>query len=130
MSEKRKEDKGIIPAKRGLTAQEVLELQEIVRLVNARNFEATQIKANTALIPDGQKVAEQIEAIARLLENVKNQWVAQKLSECGYDAGTKCNINLSSGAIILTPEEALTVSPLSEEIEKEIRADVKPEDSK
>lgn len=71
------------------------------RAVSSRHWEAAQIKANTALVPDGQKVAEQAEAIARLLENVKDQWLASKLTECGYPDGTKCTINLSTGVIEL-----------------------------
>ena len=92
--------------KRNLTPEETLQLQEMIKLINARKFEAEQIKNNTALVPDGQKVAEQIEAIARLLDNVRNQYVSQKLVECGYGAGQKCNINLGSGEIILTPDES------------------------
>ena len=84
------------------TPQEVLELQEMQRLVNTRKFEAAQIKGNTALVPDGQKCAEQIEAIARLMENVKNGWVSQKLVEHNYPKDAICNINLSNGKITLT----------------------------
>jgi hypothetical protein len=94
----------IAPVTRNLTPSECLELQEMQRLVTARKFEAAQIGGNTALVPDGQKVAEQIKAIAALLENAKNLWVAQKLRECGYSDGTKCSLNLTTGEI--TPETA------------------------
>lgn len=95
------------PVKRNLTAEEALELQEMQRLVNSRKFEAAQVSGNTALVPDGQKVAQQLTAIAALLENAKNIWVAQKLLECGYENGTKCSINLTTGEIVLTNEAAL-----------------------
>lgn len=95
--------KGIIPAinPRSFSPTEVLELQEMQRMVNARSFEAAQIKGNTALVPDGQKAADQAVAIARLLENAKNMWVSQKLVECGYPQDTRCSINLSTGEIIV-----------------------------
>jgi len=88
--------------KRHLTPTEALELQEMQRLVTGRKFEAAQIKGNTALVPDGQKAAEQAAAIAALLDNAKNLWLSQKLLECGYPAGAKCDINLSTGEIITT----------------------------
>jgi hypothetical protein len=88
--------------RRNFSPSECIELQEQNRLVNARKWEAAQIKANTALVPDGQAVAAQIEAIARLLENVKNQWVARKLMECGYDENELCTVNLSTGEVMLS----------------------------
>jgi hypothetical protein len=87
--------------KRSLSPEECLELQEMHRLARHKHFEAAQVKGNTALIPKGQEVAEQLEAIARLLENAKNMWVAQKLLECGYPEGTKCSINMTTGAVLL-----------------------------
>ena len=84
------------------TPTEVMELQEMQRLVNSRKFEAAQIKGNTALVPKGQEVADQLEAIARLLENVKNGWVSGKLAEHGYPKDAICNINLTNGKITLT----------------------------
>lgn len=91
---------------RNLTPGEAMELQELSRLVNTRRFEAAHIKGNTALIPDGQALAIQAEAVANLLENVKNQWVAAKLVECGYPSGSKCAINLTTGEIVLDPPAA------------------------
>lgn len=96
--------------KRNLLPAECLELQEMQRMVNARKFEAAQVKGNTALIPRGQEVAAELDAIARLLDNCTKQWVATKLKECGYQEGERCNINLSNGEIILTPNEP-TISP-------------------
>lgn len=91
--------------KRDFNPQEVVELQEMMRLINSRKFEAAQVKANTALVPRGKEIAEELEAIARLIENIKNQFVSLKLEECGYPNGTKCNINMTSGEITLTKEE-------------------------
>ena len=89
---------------KSLTEAEVQELQEFTRLVNGKLFEAIQIKNNSALVPDGQKLAEQTEAVSKLLAGVKMQWVNQKLAEHGYVEGTKCNINLFTGEITLHEE--------------------------
>lgn len=100
------ERKGVIPPatpKRNLTHEETMELHAMVNYVNAKKFEAAQIKGNTALIPDGQKVAEQSDAIAGLLDNAKNLWVSRKLVACGYPEDTKCQINLTDGSITVTP---------------------------
>ena len=91
--------KGIVIEKRNFTPAECIELEEMLRLINARKFEAGQIRANTALVPDGQKLADQTDAVARLLENVKNQYVASKLIECGYKSGTICDVNLRTGEV-------------------------------
>lgn len=94
------EEKGVMPtAKRNLTQQELTELQEMQRLVNQRKFEAIQIKANTALIPRGQEVAEELDAIARLLENTKDRWFSSKLIECGYAPGAQIALDLSTGEL-------------------------------
>lgn len=92
-------------ARRNFTPQEALELQEMNRVVFGRKFEAAQIAGNTALVPRGQEIAKELEAIARVLDNVRNQWIADKLLDCGYPEGTKCNINLSTGEVTLTPDE-------------------------
>jgi hypothetical protein len=100
------EEKGVLSplqTKRNFTQSELIELQELQRIVGARKFEAVHIKGNTALVPNGQRVAEEYEAIARLMENVKNGWVAQKLAECGYKENEQCSINLSTGEV--TPND-------------------------
>lgn len=100
----RLEDDGVIPPaplpKRNLTPEETIQLQEMLRAVNIRKFEAAQIKGNTALVPRGQEIAAETEAIAQLLENAKNLWVSQTLIDCGYPADTKCSINLTTGEVV------------------------------
>lgn len=109
-------DKGVIPVeKRNFSPDEIVELQEMQRLVNSRRFEAAQVNGNTALIPDGQKVGEQLDAITRLLENVKNQYVSQKLVECGYGKDEKCNISLTTGEVIPLKDESKDTSDTSTE---------------
>ena len=89
-------------AKRNLTEQERLELQEMQRVVSAKKFEAAQIKGNTALIPRGQEIFMEVDAIARLLDNARNGWVSAKLQECGYEENEMCTINLSTGEVLPT----------------------------
>lgn len=97
----------VAPApRRNFTPQETLELQEMQRTVSARQWEAAHIAGNTALIPDGQKVAAQTAAIAALLENGSRAWISAKLQECGYGNGVKCSINLNTGEILLEAQPA------------------------
>lgn len=110
MSTARKLKKGVLK-RRDLLPQEVLELQEMTRMTNARRFEATLVKGNSALVPRGQDVAAELEALARLLDNTKNQWVGAKLVECGYPANTRCDINLTTGAITITGEPLVANEP-------------------
>lgn len=88
-----------IQPKRNLTPEETLEIQQMVHFVNGRKFEADVAKGNTALIPDGQKFASQLEAMATLLENEKTFHISKKLKECGYPDGARCSLNLSTGEI-------------------------------
>ncbi len=90
-----------VKEKRNLTPEETNALKEMVRAVNARQWEAAQIKGNTALVPRGQEIVAELEAIARLLENAKNHWISQVLVECGYEPDTKCSLNLSTGEVIV-----------------------------
>lgn len=87
--------------RRNLTPAEALQFQDIHRLINARKFELAQIKGNTALIPDGQKLAEQLEGVVNVLDDAGKQWIALKLEECGYKNGTKCSVNLNTGEVLL-----------------------------
>ena len=84
---------------RNFTNNELFDFQELTRMVFTYRFLANQIKDNTALIPDGQKVMEQYEAIARLIENSKNQWIGSKLIEMGYPQGTNVSVDPKTGAI-------------------------------
>ncbi len=86
--------------KRGFNPAEILELQEMMRLVNGKKWEVAQVRANTAMVPDGQRVAVQLDAIVQVLEGAKNAWVGQKLAECGYATGVKCDINFATGEIV------------------------------
>ena len=75
------------------------ELEELNRISAAEKFKSIQIKGNTAMIPDGQKVSEQQDAIARLMENVKNNWVSSRLRELGCKQGEPMTIDLKTGEI-------------------------------
>ena len=103
MTETKKERLGIaspIQPKRNLTAAECVELQEMIRIANAENFKAKQVRGNTALVPRGLEVAGEVEAMARLLENAKNLFVSQLLKQCGYEDGVRCSLNLSTGEVV------------------------------
>lgn len=84
---------------RNLTPEEAQEGIEITRTINARRWEVAQIRGNTALVPNGQALADQLEAVVALLDDVWKQWIYRKLEACGYPNGTKCSVNLSTGEI-------------------------------
>lgn len=79
--------------------KDLAELIELNRLVASEKFKSIQIKGNTAMIPDGQKVSEQQEAVARLMENVKDNWLSSKLRELGIKEGKPVSIDLNTGKI-------------------------------
>ena len=72
---------------RDLTRQELRDLQHLNNLCVSERFKADQIKNNTVYFKNGQAFAAQQEALATLLENVKSEMVAAKLSELGYEKG-------------------------------------------
>lgn len=107
MTHTKKQRLGLVPPpipKRHLTIPETMELRQRILLMNSRLYEAALIKANTALVPNGQEVAATFEAIGNLLQNDHNHWYSKKLLECGYSQGDNCNVNLDSGEITLRRE--------------------------
>lgn len=101
MSTGRKVAKGVVEVKepRGFTEEELKELQELVRVAAIEKFKASQVKANTALVPNGKEVAEQLEAVSRLVENFKDQWLGAKLQELGYPQGSQVGVDSRTGLI-------------------------------
>ena len=86
--------------KRSPTPQELKELQELNRLALVERFKATQFKNNTMVLnPDGQKLAEQQDKIAVLLENIRNSAVQRLFVALGYKQGENLTINLDTGSI-------------------------------
>ena len=84
---------------RKLSREELSEIQELARAYVLKQFEATQVKNNTMVVPRGKEYAEQCQAIAKLFETVKNNRVAQILSSCGYASNTQTQIDLRTGKI-------------------------------
>ncbi len=90
---------------RPMREDELMELQELHRAASVQRFIGGQVKGNTALVPNGQLYAEQCEAVARLLENAKNQWVARKLVELGYAPNELVQIDMVTGVITRSTKE-------------------------
>lgn len=84
--------------------KELAELVELNRIVASEKFKSIQIKGNTTMIPDGQKMAEQQEAVARLMENIKDNWLSSKLRELGCKEGKPVSIDLNTGEIMENKE--------------------------
>lgn len=92
--------KGFLPAtKRNLLPAECAQLMEMNRAINTRRWEIAEIKGNTALVPNGQELVKQLEAVCNLLETSCLSITQTLLFKCGYPAGTKCDLNLSTGEI-------------------------------
>ncbi len=89
---------------RKLNRLEILDLQDLNRLASMERIKAQEIEKNTALIPDGQKVAKQQKAIADLMENFKKNFISQKLLELGYKPSQKVDLDLMTGEITLNDE--------------------------
>ena len=124
MSEGRKVKKGKVEAekvypRRNLNKSELKELLEMTRLVNNRMWETMLVAGNTALIPDGKALAEQMEALSKVLLNAKNNWMSQTLRLCGVPTGQSVNVNSETGEVVDAPAE-----------EKEEKEEIKIEDSK
>ncbi len=92
-------DNPVIKERRDLTVQELKEYNELIKVCNMQHWKAGQINSNTALIPNGQDVGKTEEAIAKLLENSKNNWLSHILSDCGIPVGQSVNINTETGEI-------------------------------
>ncbi len=91
----------VIQTPQQLSEADRAEFEELFRMATSYNFIASQIKGNTALVPEGQRVASEYEAIARLLENAKNQFIGQKLHKMGYPQTAQVKVDIKSG--IITP---------------------------
>ena len=94
----KKEDKNL-PERRDLNEQELREYLKLVEICNTERWKAVQFASNTALIPDGQKVAATQEAIANLLENSRNNWISHVLKGCGVPSGQSVNVHSETGKI-------------------------------
>ena len=87
-----------------LSEDDRLELEELHRIALSYSLVAGQIAGNTALIPNGQEVAKQFEAIARLMQNTKDQILRQKVANMGFPSG-KVTVNIKTGEITPLPDE-------------------------
>lgn len=84
---------------RQFTKQELDEIREIQRIAAGEHFKADQIGKNTALVPEGKKLAKQYEATAALFSRIKTELVNQKLGQMGYPSGTPISVDLNTGKI-------------------------------
>lgn len=103
MSNNRKQKKGIVeapPVRRNLNPEELREFVRMTELVNSQMWLTMLVAGNTALVPNGQDLAKQMEAVAKLALNAKNQWESQTLRACGVPVGQAVKINSETGEIV------------------------------
>lgn len=91
----------LTPTPRPMTAAELEHLRQLTRNIKWERFKADQVRTQTALVPRGQEVVAEIDAVVRVLENFKTQYIAQILHDCGYPQGAQCSIDLSTGVVTL-----------------------------
>lgn len=82
-----------------LTEQELVELRELQRIAASEMLKANVIRGNTALVPNGQEVATQFEAVARVMSNYRDQFMASAFTRHGYKNGEPLSIDLKTGKI-------------------------------
>lgn len=113
MTDTKKRRKGILPARRNLSTDELTELRGLKQLATTEAFKADLVKQNTALVTDGQKYAEQMQMTARLCEQYLQRWMQQKFNECGYAPGTPVSVDLATGILAegTKPPEQVPDSP-------------------
>lgn len=105
--------------KKKINRYELSELAKLNDWYNAESFKAKLIKGNTYLVKDGQKLAEQYEQIAKMINDIKNQKISMILAGLGYPPNTEFQVDLVSGKIKEMPKKEI----------KEDKND-KPENSK
>ena len=99
-----------------LNKYEISELQQLNQMAIAEEFKANVIKANTALVENGQRLAKQCEQVAKLLNDMKSQKLSMILAGLGYPSGTQFQVDLLTGKIKIVKKEEV----------KEEKKDVRP----
>lgn len=93
--------------KRNLTQEELNELNEITKVIRVEMWKLSIVKQNVRRLTNGKRMVRDLEETIKLFEEVKNQWVSQKLYLCGYPKDTKVKIDLKTGKIKETKNEAV-----------------------
>ncbi len=86
------------------------ELRNLWRATRAQRFKAEVIKANTAMVPEGQKTAEREEAIAKVMEGALQDHISNIFIAVGLIPGTRAEVDVRTGLITKTkvaPEPTL-----------------------
>lgn len=87
--------------KRKFTGEDFKELQLLYQIVATEEYKLRQIKGNTALITDGQKLVKQAQEIVDLLNQSRGEWIGQKLARYGYAPTESVNVNALTGKITI-----------------------------
>ena len=82
-----------------LSKADLLEVREINRLVAAEQFKLASFKGNTALLVNGRKCVDELEAQVKLLTSVRDSIANEKAKALGFPEGLPFSINLENGQI-------------------------------
>lgn len=91
--------------KPSLSRQDLTDAQELVRILNAFDLVAKLVKGNTALVPQGKKLRDQLEAIVNLLTTTKNEFLGSALLRAGLKQDDKASVNIQTGEVTPLPKE-------------------------
>lgn len=86
---------------KNINKEELYELQEINRIIIGEKWKLLQIQENTALIPEGQKLKEQLEKVIEVLEKKKFEHIGQLLAHLGYPPKVEAMVNFKTGKITI-----------------------------
>lgn len=86
-----------------LSKEDLNEGQELIRLTRSFQLLANLIETNTLLVPEGQEEAKKYHAIATLLQNQQNQFLAEAVKRTGISIDGEAHVNFETGEI--TPVE-------------------------
>lgn len=84
---------------RGFTAEEFMQLQELHRICVFTGFLKKTVQDNTVMFTEGQKFAQNLEALANLCLGQKQSWISSTLGAMGYEVNQKYLINMQTGEV-------------------------------
>lgn len=93
--------KKLLGIPRKMNFEELEMLRELTRLCNQERFKALQVERNTARIREGRKYAEQLKQSFEIYDGVRTSHISQLLVNLGYPAGTRANVELRTGKVIV-----------------------------
>ena len=87
--------------KKKLSPQDLKDLQELNRICFTYRFMADEVKKNTALVPDGQKLVKQLEGMFNIFDKAMEEHKSKKVREFDFPPNSHVSIDLNTGILTL-----------------------------